>query len=129
VCDKGVCAKPVYNFITGFGAMWGVTCIPTSDDPGCRCNYATNTFAYLIESSRTYLPDCPDKMKNFETCMTTKGCTNYVNLGYDSCLRRYCFPQYVAWKNCASDPSLNAPRCDASLMTFASLLMLTILAL
>jgi hypothetical protein len=125
-CIKRVCAKPIYRILSGYGAAWGQECLPT--DPGCRCNSGLGIFQYLKESSVVYYSNCPDKKKDFEACMIAKGCT-YINDGHDTCLRRFCYPQFAALDSCNTDPSLVPLRCGATSIVIAGLMLVFLLLL
>jgi hypothetical protein len=122
-CKDGKCVKPIYDLLLGPGAAWGADCHP--GEPGCRCHQGLHNYMFLKEFSSTYLDSCPGAMKGFERCMIDNGCTT-ENLKADSCLRRKCYGQYVAYNDyCAADGSLVPSRCGSgeSLMVFVILLV------
>jgi len=89
------CIKPTYFLLSGPGAIWGEECNPTGTGvgPGCRCNYASKTFRYLKEVSKTSL-DNTGIFKSFQKCMVDAQCSAQISNGPQSCLRTKCYHIY-----------------------------------
>jgi len=128
-CYNGLCVTPSYHFLSGPGVIWGPDCDPAEGDPGCRCNFASNIYQYLIESSVTYNAACSAGFSTFEKCMTQFSCSN-TNTGALSCMRKNCYTQYNSLISvCTADPSLVQPHCGASEVMVMLLLALVMMLL
>jgi len=141
-CYEQKCVKPSYHYLLGPGAIWGPECDPTARESGCICNYGSKIFQYLKEVSVTYPESIKNLNKDFEKCMTDKGCTSprlgrsildlivYTNPVYESCLRKNCLPIYNNLMDnlLYPEPTLRPPHCGSNII-FVMMLAMVILML
>jgi len=129
ICKDGFCKEPKHALIVGsFGVAWGGPCNPIVSffSAGCRCHQGLKDYLYLKETSATFHPSCPQKMKDLDKCLTDKGCSSASTKAL-SCLRTNCYPIYAAAADCSTDPTLTPPRCSGNAIMAAMILLVIML--